>query len=48
MTVNVAALVAAIVVFVLVALGVQVGTIDTVRLLAAGLALFAAAHLPIR
>lgn len=48
MTVNVAALVAAIVVFVLVALGVQVGQLDAVRLVAAGLALFAAAHLPIR
>ena len=48
MTVNTALLVVSIVLFVLVALGVSVGQVDATRLVAAGLALFAASHLPIR
>ena len=48
MTWNVVALVVAIVCFVVVALGLTPADVDVVRLVAAGLALFAAAHLPAR
>lgn len=47
MTLNAALIVVAIVLFVLVALGVTIGNTDALRLVSSGLALFAAAHLPI-
>lgn len=45
MTVNTLLFLLAVIIFVLVALGVTVGTVDAVRLVAAGLALLAAGHL---
>jgi len=43
-TLNTLLLIIALIVFVLVALGVTVGTVDAVRMVAAGLALLTAAH----
>lgn len=48
MTWNVVALVVAIVCFAIVALGLAPADVDTGRVVAAGLAFFAASHLPVR